>query len=229
MSVLIEDKDINQPIDKTATVFEIMVVEYVATALLQTYSRQARRHAKSKIHRLAKFMQQSGVIIPLVVNKDNFVVLGNARLAALRLLGVESVPVIRVTHLNEAMMRALILADNQFCLNADWYKEALKEELMYLAPLILEVGLELVDLGFETPQLDLTIGDQSAIGADDIPETATNTPAITQLGYRWLMGSHKLACGDALEEKTYVLLMGDELAEMIFGDVPYNVPIAGHV
>ncbi len=209
--------------------YPTMVVEYVITTLLQTYSRQIRRHAQSKIRRLAKFIQQSSVIMPLVVDKDNFVVLGNARLAALKLLGIESVPVIRVTHLNEAMMRALVLADNQFCLNAEWYKDALKEELVYLAPLILDLGLELIDLGFETAQLDIIIGNKSIIGADDTLPPSTDAPAITQLSYVWLMGSHRLICSDAREENTYVQLMGDERAEMIFGDLPYNVPIEGHV
>lgn len=207
----------------------VVEVEYVITTLLQTYPRQVRRHAQSKIRRLAKFIQQSGVIMPLVVDKDNFVVLGNARLAALKLLGIDSVPVIRVTHLNEAMMRALVLADNQFCLNAEWYKDALKEELVYLAPLIMDLGLGLIDLGFETAQLDIIIGNKSIIGTDDALLPSTDAPAVTQLGYMWLMGSHKLICGDAREEGVYVLLMGDERAEMIFGDVPYNVPIDGHV
>jgi len=206
-----------------------MALEYVLTALLQTYPRQVRRHAQSKIRRLAKFIEKSGVIIPLVVDKDNFIVLGNARLAALKILGVESVPIIRVTHLDDTMIRALILADNQFTLNADWYKEALKEELMYLAPLVLELGLELVDLGFETPQLDLIIGDSELPGVEGEADALSPGPQVTQAGYIWILGRHKLICGDAREENIYVLLMGDERAEMIFGDLPYNVPILGHV
>jgi hypothetical protein len=229
MSTLIQDKDCVLTGNTEDAIFKTMAIEYIAAALLQTYSRKIRRHVQSKIRRLAKFMKRSGVITPLVVDKDNFVVLGNARLAALKLLGVESVPVIRVTHLNDAMIRALILADNQFCLNAEWYKEALREELNYLAPLIPELGLQLVDLGFETPQLDLIIKDQGIIGADDIPESPPDASAVTQLGYVWLMGPNKLVCGDAREEKVYTLLMGAERAEMIFGDLPYNVPVTGHV
>jgi hypothetical protein len=174
--------------DPLPPVFQTMALEYIATALLQTYPRQLRKHTSGKIRKLARFMQQSGVIMPLVVDKDNFVVLGNARLAALRLLGVESVQVIRVTHLDETMIRALILADSQFTMATSWYKEALREELMYLAPLVLELGLE----------LDLTIGDQHFPGAEDIP-TASG-PAVTQLGDVWLLDRHKLICGDAREE-----------------------------
>jgi len=215
--------------DAPAVPFHTMAVVYVATALLQTYSRQIRRHTQSKIRRLAKFIEKSRIIIPLVVDENNFVILGNARLAALKILGVESAPIIRVTHLNETMIRALILADNQFTLNAEWYKEALKEELMYLAPLIIELGLELVDLGFETPQLDLIIGDQDFSGIEDEAEIPPERPATSRAGHVWLMGPHKLICGDAREESVYSLLMGDERAEMVFADLPYNVPIAGHV
>ncbi len=209
--------------------FAPMALEYVVTALLQTYRRQVRRHAQSKIRRLAKFIEKSGVIVPLVIDKDNFVILGNARLQALKLLGVESIPVIRVSHLDETMIRALILADNQFTLNAEWYKEALREELLYLAPLVLELGLELVDLGFETGQLDLTIGDVELPGSGEQENPVPTGPSVTKLGYVWIMGPHKLICGDARDEKVYALLMGAELAEMVFGDMPYNVPIDGHV
>jgi DNA modification methylase len=207
--------------------FPPMMIEYLVTALLQTYSRRMRRHAKSKIQRLAKFIEKSGVIMPLLVDKDNFVILGNARLEALKLLGLDQIPVIRITHLDETMIRALILADNQFALNAEWYKEALREELNYLAPLILELGLELVDLGFETPQIDLIIGDQGLGGADEAEHA--EGPVITKTGYVWLLGRHKLVCGDARDENVYILLMGDETAAMIFADLPYNVKIDGHV
>ena len=209
--------------------YQTMAVVYVPTTLLQTYPRQVRRHTQSKIRRLAMFIETSRVIIPLVVDENNFVILGNARLAALKMLGVESVPVIRLKDINETMIRALILADNQFTINADWYKEALREELLYLAPLIVELGLELTDLGFETPELDLIIGDQEFSGAGIGTEGSTDRSPVTRTGYVWIMGPHKLVCGDAQEESVYQLLMEEERAAMVFADLPYNVPISGHV
>lgn len=209
--------------------FSQMVIEYVAADLLKPYSRQVRRHAQSKIRRLAKFMEKSGIIIPLVVDKDNFVILGNARLAAIILLSVESVPVIRASHLDEVMIRALILADNQFTLNADWYKEALREELLYLEPRMLELGLELTDLGFETAQLDIAIGDLELDTPKNEAPLPSVEPSVTQAGYIWQLSGHKLICSDARDGKTYEALMGDERADMIFGDLPYNVEINGHV
>lgn len=217
-----------QNISSSSSTFAVMALEYVETASLKYPSRRLRRHSESKLRRLAKFMKKSGVITPLVVDKDNFVILGNARLAALKLLGVDTVPVIRVTHLDEPMIRALILADNQFTLNADWYEDALREELLYLAPLLPEIGLELIDLGFETPQLDLIIGDADANDEEELgPDPAV--PPVVQPGQLWLLGQHKLFCGDAREEISYISLMGTERAVMIFGDLPYNVPIDGHV
>jgi DNA modification methylase len=214
---------------KSTPRFAAMAVEYISMALLKPYSRQMRRHTPSKIKRLAKFLERSGIILPLVIDQDNFVILGNARMAALLLLGVESVPVIRVTHLDETMIRSLILADNQFTINANWYKEALREELLYLAPRILELGLELIDLGFETGQLDITIGDVDLSGPGEQERAAPDGPAVTRAGYIWILGQHKLICGDARDEKNYQLLLGTELAAMVFADLPYNVPIDGHV
>ncbi|MBL8712960.1 MAG: ParB N-terminal domain-containing protein [Alphaproteobacteria bacterium] len=208
--------------------FAAMTLAYVSTSTLRTRPRQVRRHTQSKIRRLAKFMEQSRVIVPLVVDQENVVVLGNARLQALNLLGVDSAPVIRVTHLDEAMIRALILADNQFTLNADWYKEALREELLHLAPLVVDFGLELTDLGFETGQLDFTIGEIELAGNGDslLPPPAK---PLTKQGYLWIMGPHILACGDARHEKTYASVLDTSLADMVFGDLPYNVPVLGHV
>ena len=217
-----------QNTSSSSSPFAVMALEYVETVSLKPSSRRLRRHSESKLLRLARFMKKSGVITPMVVDKDNVIILGNARLAALKLLGVESVPVIRVTHLDEQMIRALVLADNQFTLNADWYEEALREELVYLAPLLPEIGLELIDIGFETPQLDLIIGDADSRDEEEL-EPCLAAPAVTQLGQLWLLGPHKLFCGDAREEVSYNSLMGAERAAMIFGDVPYNVPIDGHV
>lgn len=215
-------------ISSSSSPFAVMALEYVEITSLKHPSRRLRRHSESKLRRLARFMKKSGVITPLVVDQDNFVILGNARLAALKILGVDTVPVIRVTHLDEPMIRALILADNQFTLNADWYEEALREELLYLAPLLPEIGLELIDLGFETPQLDLIIGDADAKDEEELgPDPAV--PPVVQPGQLWLLGQHKLFCGDAREEISYISLMGTERAAMIFGDLPYNVPIDGHV
>lgn len=78
----------------------------------------------------------------------------------------------------------MILADNQFTINAEWYKEALREELMYLTPLVVELGLELTDLGFETPQLDLIIGDQDFSGVENGKEDFAEGPAINGASQR---------------------------------------------
>lgn len=116
----------------TATTFSAMALEYVPVDALTAYKKSLRHHSKTKIERLAKFISKSGVITPLVIDGRNAVILGNARLEAIKALGMQTAPVIRVTHLDDTMIRALILADNQFTLNASWYKDALREELASL-------------------------------------------------------------------------------------------------
>ncbi len=209
-------------------IFNPIVLEHIETDKLQIYPRLLRKHSQSKTTRLARFIEKSGVITPLVIDKNNFVVLGNARLGALKILGLTSIPVIRADHLDDIMIKALILADNQFTLNAEWYKDALREELIYLSSHTTEIGLELVDLGFETPQLDIIIGEQDYIGGD-MPIPVANEFAVTKTGDIWSLGRHKLICGDARDHNVYVALMGDARAEMVFADLPYNVPISGHV
>ena len=209
--------------------FPVLAIVYVAASLLRTRPRQVRRHIKSKIRRLAKFIDKSAFIMPLVVDDNNVILLGNARFEALKLLGIESIPVIRVSHLDEGMIRALIIADNQFTVNADWYKETLREELLFLQQYLPVLGLVLIDLGFETPQLDLTFGDLVLSADEEAPAAVLDRPSVTKLGDVIIMGVHKLICGDARHEKTYQALLGIELAVMVFGDVPYNVKIDGPV
>jgi len=168
--------------------------------------------------------------MPLVIDEQNNVILGNARLLAMIELGLTSVPVIRITHLDETMMRALIIADNQFCLNAEWYKKELRAELAELQPLLAELGLQLMDLGFEAAEIDIHLGDIGLPGqADDVPLPAIDLPAVTKPGDIWILGDHRLICGDAREDKVYQALMGGISADMVFADMPYNVPTSGHI
>jgi DNA modification methylase len=149
--------------------------------------------------------------------------------AAAKLLGIEAVPAVRLSHLNEAERRAYVIADNKLALNAGWDRELLAIELQGLVDLDFEIELT----GFSIAEVDIVLDEarESATdGADasiedDIPTYRHDGPA----GDRWKLGRHGLICGDARDMSAYGALLGDEPVDLLCTDPPYNVPIDGHV
>jgi DNA modification methylase len=153
--------------------------------------------------------------------------------AAAKLLGIEAVPAVRLSHLNEAERRAYVIADNKLALNAGWDRELLAIELQGLVDLDFEIELT----GFSIAEVDIVLDEarESATdGADasiedDIPTYRHDGPAVTRPGDRWKLGRHGLICGDARDMSAYGALLGDEPVDLLCTDPPYNVPIDGHV
>jgi DNA modification methylase len=153
--------------------------------------------------------------------------------AAAKLLGIEAVPAVRLSHLNEAERRVYVIADNKLALNAGWDRELLAIELQGLVDLDFEIELT----GFSLAEVDIVLDEarESATdGADasiedDIPTYRHDGPAVTRPGDRWKLGRHGLICGDARDMSAYGALLGDEPVDLICTDPPYNVPIDGHV
>lgn len=208
--------------------FPDMEIKYLSPNLIQENHYKSRQHSENKIKRLAKFMSVSRLICPLLLDKNNVIIAGHARLKAATLIGLQSVPVIQIEHLNQAMIRAFALADNQFCLNAGWDKKALKEEMVFLSSIVIDYGLELTDIGFDTPEIDIVIGDNED-GLEDMIHPDFSKKSISQLGDKWILGSHRLICGNSLDLENFKKVMGEDKASMVFTDPPYNVPINGHV
>lgn len=124
--------------------------------------------------------------------------------------------------------RAYIIADNKLAENAGWDIDILAFEVEYLT----DIGFDIETVGFETGEIDfLTDGavDEDLDPADELVEPETDSPAITKPGDLWVLGDHRLYCGNSLENESYIALMGEEKAQMVFTDPPYNVPIDGHV
>ena len=145
-------------------------------------------------------------------------------------MGLRSVPVIELEHLNDAQKRALMLADNKIALNAGWDMDLLANELADLSSMDLEFNLELT--GFEVADIDIIIDSAS----DHIPDEAEvapvpdeAVPVVTGRGDLWHLGKHRVLCGDARSPEDFAALVGESKADMVFTDPPYNVPIAGHV
>lgn len=207
-------------------------IEYASLASLRDNPRSARRHSKKKIAELAESIRKLGFNVPVIIGADDTILAGHARVAAARLVGMDEVPVVRVTHLDDIEARAFILAENKFGLNASWDFEVLAGELQELV----DVGFDTVVTGFSVTEIDLTICNaeeaqavravQSAL-ENVIPAPPVNP--VTETGDLWLLGRHKLLCGDAREALDYERLLGSEVAHIVFADSPYNLKIPGNV
>ncbi len=205
-------------------------VELRPLASLKPARRNARTHSDKQVEQIAASITHFGFTNPIIVDGKGRIVAGHGRAAAARLLGMTDVPVILVDHLGEDALRAYALADNQVALNAGWDDEILRIELAELQ--ILELGFDIEITGFGTTQIDLLIdgGVGKKLPADEtLPVLDPRVTTGVEEGDLWILGDHRLLCGNALEESGYVTLMGEERARMVFSDPPYNVRVGGHV
>jgi len=208
-------------------------IEHVSVRSLRPYPRNARRHSKAQIKQIAASIERFGFTNPVLIAEDGEIVAGHGRVAAAKLLGIETVPALRLSHLTVAERRAYVLADNKLALNAGWDREMLAIELQGLVDLDFEVELS----GFSLAEVDIVLDEarESATdGADAsiedaIPPYRHDGPAVTQPGDLWTVGRHRLICGDARDAGAYAALLGDEAVDLMCTDSPYNVPIDGHV
>ena len=206
-------------------------LEWVAPGELNRRNRNPRRHSSSQISKIARSMRAFGNNVPILIDGKNLVISGDARLQAAQRLGLETVPVIRLEHLTPEQVEAFGIADNRLAELASWDDGILGEIFQELAAVDLDFDLEVT--GFSTTEIDLRIEGFSGGGAaapdpaDALPNIPDQT-AVTQPGDIWLLGRHRLLCGNALEEPAYAALMQGVLARAVFTDPPYNVRIDGH-
>jgi DNA modification methylase len=198
----------------------------MSVTALKPYARNPRQHSAKQIRQIANSISEFGFTNPLLIDADGGVIAGHGRLKAAKELGLPYVPTIRLEHMTEAQKRAYIIADNRLAENAGWDRELLALEMQYLDSL--ELDFDLTITGFETVDIDLLIQDdgQSDAAADEILEPLA---PVSQVGDLWLLGKHRLLCADALAQASYDTLLGDDQAQMVFIDPPYNVRIDGNV
>lgn len=204
-----------------------MKIEDTAVHNLRPYPGNARTHSKKQIKQIAKSIERFGFCNPVLVDNDNQIIAGHGRVEAAKLLGMGTVPTMRLSHLSEAEKRAYILADNKLAEKAGWDRETLAIELQALAGL----GFDLELTGFEQAEIDLIIeeiADAECTQENSAP-AYSDGPTVTRAGDFWMLGNHALLCADARDAAAYDLLLGDEQAQFVFTDPPYNVPIDGHV
>jgi len=202
-------------------------VQIVSLGKLEPNKRNARTHSKKQIRQIANSIQRFGWTYPVLVDENNIVIAGFGRYQAAKLLGLREIPVIVKLGLSDAEKRALALADNKIAANSGWDRIQLATELGELAALLPECNLNLEITGFESAEIDTLMGDlidSEQDPADDLPPPATKV--VSRRGDFWLLGDHRLYCGDARQTADFRKLMGRDHAAMVFSDPSYNVRIA---
>ncbi len=204
-------------------------VTYEAIQNLVPYARNARTHSQRQIRQIADSMRTFGFTNPVLVNGSRMIIAGHGRVAAAKLLGIEQVPTICLDNLTEDEIRAYILADNKLAEKAGWDHSILAIELQHLTSIDLEFDVSIT--GFEVGEIDLILEEAAAAEGqeEDEPVEISSSLAVTKRGDVWLLGDHRLICGDALDESTYVAVMNGKTADVVFADPPYNVKIDGNV
>jgi ParB/Sulfiredoxin domain len=194
--------------------------------------RNSRTHSGRQIRQIANSIVAFGFTNPLLVTDDGTLIAGEGRYRAAQLLGLAKVPVIVLAGLSPARQRALAIADNKIGENAGWNRERLAIEIPELAALLEVEGLDVSILGFEAVEIDQLVTDfeeNAADPQDSIDSTWLQDRAVSKPGDLWLLGPHRLLCGDARSAADLARLMAHGRADMAFLDPPYNVRIGGVV
>ena len=184
------------------------------------YARNARTHSDEQVAQIAASIAEFGFTNPILTDGERGVIAGHGRLAAARKLGLKEVPVIELSYLTDTQKKAYILADNRLAMNAGWDDELLKLELTELKDADFDLDL----MGFTSDELDRLINGDAGGGLTDddaVPETPKEP--VSRPGDLWILGNHRLLCGDSTMLSDVEKLMGNELADMAFTDPPYNV------
>jgi DNA modification methylase len=192
---------------------------------LRPYEHNPRTHSEAQVDQIAASMVEFGWTNPILIDEDAGILAGHGRLLAARKLGLPEVPVIRFEHLSEAQKRAYLIADNQLALQAGWSEELLAAELAWLRDERFDLDL----IGFDATELEhlLTLADgetSSDETEDEVPEPPEEP--VSKPGDLWVLGNHRLLCGDATTLADVERVLGGQLADMTFCDPPYNVDYA---
>ena len=194
---------------------------------LRPFHRNPRVHDPEQVARIAGSICEFGFVVPILADSQGNVIAGHGRLLAAQQLGLTEVPVVIASHLSETQRRAYVIADNQLTLSSRWDDEL-------LAGLLHELNSQNFDLdllGFSAAQLDDLMApledddERGSSGAadgdeDDVPEPAAQP--VSRLGDLWLLGEHRLLCGDSTDPAAVTRLMAGEAAELLFTSPPYG-------
>jgi len=198
-----------------------LVVVLEPTANLVPYAGNARLHSDAQVAQIAASINEFGFNVPVLVDAKGSIVAGHGRVLAAQRLGMEQVPVIRLGHLTAAQVRAYRIADNQIALNSTWDESVLAAELRALAGDDFNLSL----LGFDDSSIQALLALPPAGGTGDPDADAPEAPAnpVSRLGDTWLLGAHRLRCGDSTNAEDVAALLAGATPHLMVTDPPYGV------
>jgi len=188
------------------------------------YARNSRTHSDAQVAQIAASIKEFGFLNPIIVDGDNGIIAGHGRVLAAQKLGLQELPVIEASHLSDAQRRAYIIADNKLAMNAEWDDEMLRVELDALG----------VD-GFDLELTGFSLDEIASLQVEEVPEGLTDEDAVPEApeepvtveGDVWVLGNHRLHCGDSTSIDAVEKLMDGQKADMVFTDPPYGMTYGG--
>jgi hypothetical protein len=217
----------NKAIKKPATIGRLSI-EYVPRAFLKRNPQNPRRHSTRQIRQIARSIETFGFIFPLAIDAHGTIIVGHGRDAAAELLGLVEVPTIRVEHLSDAQKRAFMIADNRLTENSDWNEDLLAQQFCELS--VMDLSFELEVTGFEVPEIDLLIEASVEPQADkldpaDAPPPPAMKAATSRVGDVWILGRHRIVCGDATNPDEWLTFRGFIVSDFFgrYGDYMHDV------
>lgn len=200
-------------------------IELRQVSQLIPYANNARTHSDEQVAQIAASIKEFGFNNPVLISADNSIIAGHGRLMAARKLGMPDVPCVVLDHLTDTQRKAYILADNRIALNSGWDSQLLSLEFKDL----LDDGIDLKLLGFDADEIDALLNPveetDGLTDEDAVPELPEEP--VTKLGDVWILGRHRLMCGDSTSIDAVEALMAGQKADMVFTDPPYNVAFNG--
>jgi DNA modification methylase len=199
-------------------------IEWRSVETLIPYAKNARTHSDEQIAQIAGSIKEFGFNNPVLVDKDNSIIAGHGRLMAARKLGMDKVPVVQLGHMTEAQRKAYVLADNRIALNSGWDTSMLSLELLELKD-----NIDLSLLGFDADELDALLNpieETEGLTDEDAVPNVPDQPK-TKLGDIYILGNHRLMCGDSTSIDAVEKLMDGQLADQLVTDPPYNIAYEG--
>lgn len=199
-------------------------IEQVSVSTLIPYARNSRTHSDEQVSQIAGSIREFGFTNPVLIDADGTIIAGHGRVMAAKKLGLETVPCIRLGHLTPSQVRAYVIADNKLALNAGWDDQMLRSELESLQ----EDGFNMDLTGFSDKELAELLEPEVVDGETD-PDQTPEVPVepITKLGDVWILGNHRLMCGDSTSIDAVKRLMNESKVDLVFTDPPYNVAFNG--
>ena len=202
----------------------MLTIQYKKIEQLIPYARNSRTHSDAQVAQIAASIKEFGWTNPVLMDGDNGIIAGHGRVLAARVLGQTDIPTIELSHMTDIQKRAYVIADNKLALNAGWDEEVLGLELTELK----EFGFNLDITGFSTDEIEALlapVGTEGLTDEDAVPEVPE--APVTVLGDVWLLGKHRLMCGDSTSIDAVTKLTNGQGVDMLLTDPPYNVAYEG--